>query len=135
MFLRWLDRNRRGRHVYWPEQTSMKRQSTNMLKNRNRFPRATLKIIALLALLAVLGLLFALGHGQEKANGTVLILELENSENVHQYWVFNPYIRTIEKCNAAAEQAIAEILASRAVPKDSKVTSWRCSFTPPENDK
>jgi hypothetical protein len=113
----------------------MKRQSTNMLRNRNRFPRATLKIIALLALLAVLGLLFVLGHGQEKANGTVLILELENSENVHQYWVFNPYIRTIEKCNAAAEQAIAEILASRAVPKDSKVTSWRCSFTPPENDK
>jgi hypothetical protein len=106
-----------------------------MRKNQILLPRTTLKIIALLALLAVLGLLFALGHSQEKANGTVLILELENTENVHQYWVFNPYIRTIAKCNAAAEQAIAEILASRAVPKDSKVTSWRCSFTPPKNDK
>lgn len=94
-----------------------------------------MKIIALLALLAVLGLLFALGHSQEKENGTVLILQLENSENIHQYWVFNPYIRTIAKCNAAAEQGIAEILASSAVPKGSRVTSWRCSFTPPENDK
>jgi hypothetical protein len=74
------------------------------------------------------------GCGQNKANGTVLILQLENSENIHQYWVFNPYITTIEKCNAAAKQAISEILASNAVPKDSKVTSWRCSFTPPKSD-
>ena len=86
-----------------------------------------------MALLAALGLLVMLGCSQKKENGTVLILELENSENVPQYWVFNPYIRTIEKCNAAAEQAIAEILASNAVPKDSKVKSWRCSFTPPES--
>ena len=86
-----------------------------------------------MTLLAVLGLLVMSGCSQEKENGTVLILELENSENVHQYWVFNPYIRTIEKCNAAAEQAIAEILASNAIPKDSKVKSWRCSFTPPES--
>lgn len=104
----------------------------NICKTRIRNSRASSKIIALLA---VLVLPVMLGCSQEKANGTVLILELENSENVHQYWVFNPYIRTIEKCNAAAEQAISEILASNAVPKDSKVTSWRCSFTPPENDK
>jgi len=83
-------------------------------------------------LLAVFGLVFASGCSQEKENGTVLILELDNSEHVHQYWVFNPYIKTIEKCNAAAEQAIAQVLASNAVPKDSKVTSWRCSFKPPE---
>ncbi|MGB9092679.1 MAG: hypothetical protein WCB93_01040 [Gallionella sp.] len=104
----------------------------NICKTRIRNSRATPKIIALLA---VLVLPFMLGCSQEKENGTVLILELENSENVHQYWVFNPYIKTIEKCNAAANQAIAEILASRAVPTDSKVTSWRCSYTPPENDK
>lgn len=106
-----------------------------MSNERIRFPRSILKIIGLVALLAVLGLLFELGHSQEKENGTVLILELQNSENVHQYWVFNPYIRSIEKCKAAAEQGIAQILASNAIPKDSKVTSWRCSFTPPENDK
>lgn len=101
-----------------------------MRNKLNHYSRATSKIMTLLA---VLGLLFALGCSQEKENGTVLILELENSENVHQYWVFNPYILTIEKCNAAAEQAISEILASNAVPKDSKVKSWRCSFTPPES--
>jgi len=84
-------------------------------------------------LLAVLGLLLMSGCDQNKANGTVLILQLDNTENIHQYWVFNPYIKTIEKCQAAANQAIAEILASRAVPKDSKVTSWRCSFTPPKS--
>ena len=101
-----------------------------MHKNQIHYSRATSKIMALLA---ALGLLVMLGCSQKKENGTVLILELENSENVTQYWVFNPYIRTIEKCNAAAEQAIAEILASNAVPKDSKGKSWRCSFTPPES--
>lgn len=106
-----------------------------MSKNQNPFPRTALKIVAVLVLLAVLGLLFTLGHNEAKENGTVLILELENSENVHQYWVFNPYNRTIEKCKDSAEQAIAQILASDAVPKDSRVTSWRCSFTPPGNDK
>lgn len=88
-----------------------------------------------MTLLAALVLIFASGCSQEKENGTVLILELENSENVHQYWVFNPYNRTIEECKATADQAIAEILASNAVPKDSKVTSWRCSFAPPESDR
>lgn len=103
-----------------------------MRKNPNHNYRSTSKIVALLA---VLGLLLMSGCGQQKANGTVLILELDNSENVHQYWVFNPYITTLEKCKASADQAIAQVLASDAVPKDSKVTSWRCSFTPPENDK
>jgi hypothetical protein len=88
----------------------------------------------IMTLLAALGLLLMVGCSQEEANGTVLILQLDNSENVHQYWVFNPYIKTIDKCNAAAKQAIAEILASTSVPKDSKVKSWRCSFTPPKND-
>ncbi len=105
---------------------------SNMRKNQNHDARATTKIIALLA---ALGLLAMLGCGQKDGGGTVLILELENSENVHQYWVFNPYITTIAKCNAAAEQAIAQILASNVVPKDSRVTSWRCSYTPPENSE
>ncbi len=88
-----------------------------------------------MTLAAALGLLAMSGCSQKNGDGTVLILELENSENVHQYWVFNPYNPTIEKCKETAEQAIAEILASNAVPKDSKVTSWRCSFTPPESGR
>lgn len=102
----------------------------NMCKIKNRYSMATSKIITLLA---SLGLLLMLGCSQKDGDGTVLILELENSENVHQYWVFNPYNRTIERCNETAKQAIAQILASNAVPKDSKVKSWRCSFTPPES--
>ncbi len=86
-----------------------------------------------MVLLAALGLLAMFGCSLDKGDGTVLILELENSENVHQYWVFNPYNKTIEKCKATAEEAIAQILASNAVPKDSRVKSWRCSFTPPES--
>lgn len=86
-----------------------------------------------MTLLAALGLMVMLGCSLDKGDGTVLILELENSENVHQYWVFNPYNKTIEKCKATAEEAIAQILASNAVPKDSRVKSWRCSFTPPES--
>ena len=101
-----------------------------MRKNQIHLSRATPKIIALLA---TLGLLAMLGCSEKDGDGTVLILELENSENVHQYWVFNPYNRTIEGCQETAEQAIAQILASNAVPKDSKVKSWHCSFTPPES--
>ena len=101
-----------------------------MRKNRNHYSPGTPKIMVLLA---VLGILLMSGCDQNKENGTVLILQLDNSENIHQYWVFNPYITTLEKCQATADQAIAEILASRAVPKDSKVTSWRCSFTPPKS--
>jgi len=82
---------------------------------------------------AALCLLILSGCNPNKEQGTVLILELENSENVHQYWVLNPYNTTLDKCRETANQAIAEILASNAVPKDSKVKSWRCSFTPPEN--
>lgn len=85
-------------------------------------------------LLAAFGLLAMLGCSEKNGDGTVLILELENSENVPQYWVFNPYNRTIEQCKATAEQAIAEIVASNAIPKDSKIKSWRCSFTPPERE-
>ena len=103
-----------------------------MHKNQNHYSPTTSKIMMLLA---VFGLLLISGCNQNEANGTVLILQLENSEHVHQYWVFNPYIKTIEKCQAASSQAIAQILASRAVPKDSKVTSWRCSFTPPKRDE
>lgn len=101
-----------------------------MHKDQIHHFRATPKIMALLA---ALGLLAMLGCSQKNGDGTVLILELENSENVHQYWVFNPYNRTIETCNETAQQAIAQILASNAVPKDSKVKSWRCSLTPPES--
>ncbi len=103
-----------------------------MRNSQHSHSRTTTRI---LYLLAALGLTAMLGCSQGKANGTVLILELDNSEHVNQYWVFNPYIVTIDKCKAAAKQAIAEVLASTAVPKDSKVVSWRCSFTPPENDK
>jgi hypothetical protein len=101
-----------------------------MRKNQYHTSLATTKIMMLVA---AVGLLIMLGCSQKNGDGTVLILELENSENVHQYWVFNPYNRTIERCQATAEQAIAQILASNAVPKDSKVKSWRCSFTPPES--
>lgn len=100
-----------------------------MRKNHSHYPRATTRIIALLA---ALGLLAMLGCSQKDGDGTVLILELENSENVHQYWVFNPYNKTLEGCRETAQQAIAQILASNAVPKDSRVKSWRCSYSPPE---
>ena len=101
-----------------------------MRKDQSHTFRATTKSIALLA---ALGLMLMLGCSVKDGDGTVLILELDNSKNVHQYWVFNPYNRTLESCNETAKQAIAQILASNAVPKDSKVKSWRCSFTPPEN--
>ncbi len=103
-----------------------------MQKNKSHFATTISKT---LTLLTVLGLLLMSGCNVKNGDGTVLILELDNTENIHQYWVFNPYNSTIERCKETAEEAIAQILASNDVPKDSKVTSWRCSFKPPENDK
>lgn len=90
----------------------------------------TTKIVTLLA---VLGLLFSLGCSQS-VEGIFLIVEFENSENVKQYSVFNPYVHSIEECQSSAKTAIAQILSSepRVVPIDSMVTSWRCSLLPPE---
>ena len=88
--------------------------------------------LPLVPLLAALGFLLALGCSQEKAEGYFLIVDLENSENIKQYSVFNPYTHSLEECKPAAKEAIAEILASNAVPKDSRVTGWRCSLNPPE---
>lgn len=98
----------------------------------NSYSKGSTKIITLLA---TLGLTVLLGCNQEKADGTFLIVELENSEKVNQYSVFNPYAKTIEECNSLAKEAIAQIFASvpRVVPKDSRVKSWRCSFTRPES--
>jgi hypothetical protein len=90
-----------------------------------------------ITLLAIFGLVVLTGCNPEKANGTFLIVQLENSKNIKQYSVFNPYNGSIEECNASAKEAIAQILSSdpMVVPRDSKVTGWRCSVTPPENDK
>jgi hypothetical protein len=107
-------------------------QTTNMRKTVNCYSKVTTKIITVLV---TLGLLAVIGCSQEKADGTFLIVELENSENVKQYSVFNPYVRSVEECNSNANTAISQILASvpRVVPEDSKVKSWRCSLTPPES--
>ncbi len=101
-----------------------------MRKNQSHTSGISGKIITLFA---ALGLLLMSGCDVKNGDGTVLILELDNTENIHQYWVFNPYNSTIEKCQETAQEAIAQILASNEVPKDSKVTSWRCSFKPPES--
>jgi hypothetical protein len=97
----------------------------------NRYSTITARITALLA---VIGILFSLGCNSKNADGAFLIVELENSENVKQYSVFNPYVHSIEECNASAKTAIEQILSSdpMVVPKDSVVKSWRCSLLPPE---
>jgi hypothetical protein len=101
-----------------------------MKKNISSYSNVTTKIMALMA---AMGLLFMLGCSP-KVGGAFLIVELENTENVKQYSVFNPYVHSIEECQSTAETAIAQILSSepRVVPRDSKVKSWRCSLTPPE---
>lgn len=103
-----------------------------MSKPGNRSSKTSAKIITMLA---ALGLIFLPGCDHRgKADGTFLIVELENSEKVEQYSVFNPYAKTIEECNSLAKEAIEQILASvpRVVPKDSRVKGWRCSFARPE---
>ncbi len=112
----------------------LKLKQPNMGEIINYYSELTSKTITLLV---ALGLMVLLGCSPEEANGTFLIVQLENSENVNQYSVFNPYNRSIEKCNASAKEAISQILSSEpmVVPKDSKVKSWRCSLTPPENGR
>ncbi|HUV98776.1 MAG TPA: hypothetical protein VMV88_01345 [Gallionella sp.] len=90
--------------------------------------------INIAALLAILGLLVLSGCNPGKPNGVFLIINLENSENIKQYTVFNPYDSSVAVCNSSAKEAIAQLLASvpAVIPKDSRIMSWRCSLTAPE---
>lgn len=91
--------------------------------------KATMKVLLLISTVLVLS-----GCGPRGPDGTFLILELENTDNIKQYSVFNPYVKSIEKCQASAKVAIAQVLASvpNVLPKGSKITSWRCSLMGPE---
>ncbi|HUW76996.1 MAG TPA: hypothetical protein VMV70_09970 [Gallionella sp.] len=93
--------------------------------------------ISIAALLAVLGLLFLSGCNREKPNGVFLIINLENSENIRQYTVFNPYDSSVAVCNSSAKEAIAQLLAGvpAVIPKDSRIMSWRCSLTAPDTGR
>lgn len=110
---------------------------------RVKFPADTMKYLfkdypksfpKIVMHLAALGMIVLSGCGSKEPDGVFLIVELENSRNVKQYSVFNPYVHSLEKCQSSANTAIAQIFASDppVIPRDSKVTSWRCSFTPPE---
>jgi len=72
--------------------------------------------------------------GRDEAKGVYLIIELDNPQNVNQYTVFNPNVRSVAECNSDAAAAIPQILASAPpnVPRNSRVKSWRCSLIPPE---
>ena len=102
-----------------------------MRKNQGRTPWVIPKITMLLA---VMGLLLSLGCKQRNSDGVFLILELDNTENVKQYSVFNPFVHSIDECKSTADAAIEHVLTSNpgVVPKDTKVTSWRCSLLPPD---
>jgi len=100
----------------------------------NDYSKMTINIAVLLG---VLGLLVLSGCSQEKPNGVFLIVNLENSENIKQYTVFNPYDSSVALCNSSAKQAIAQLLASvpAVIPKDSRIMSWRCSLTAPDTGR
>jgi hypothetical protein len=98
---------------------------------------ASIAVVRAITLLVALGLPLLSGCSPEKPNGIYLIINLENSENIRQYTVFNPYDHSVEVCKSTAEAAIAQLLASNpaVIPRDSKIKSWRCSPTPPENGR
>ena len=96
---------------------------------------AYIAFIRAFMMLAALGLPVLSGCSPEKPNGIYLIINLENPENIRQYTVFNPYDHSVEVCKSTAKAAIAQLLASNpaVIPRDSKIKSWRCSLTPPED--
>ena len=87
-----------------------------------------------LTLLATLGLSVLSGCDSGKPQGYYFIIELENSENIKQYSVYNPYLHSVAECESTANKAIAQIMNSDppVIPTDSKITSWRCSLLPPD---
>jgi hypothetical protein len=104
----------------------------------NKIPNyVSMTFVRAIALLAALGLPLLSGCSPEEPNGIYLIINLENSENIKQYTVFNPYDHSVEVCKSTAEAAIAQLLASNpaVIPRDSKIRNWRCSLTPPGNGR
>ncbi len=77
------------------------------------------------------------GCAKEEADGVYVELSLDNKADIGTYVVFNPNIRTIEECEASIESAIPSIMANAppAIPRDSKVTGWKCSLENPGEGK
>ena len=74
---------------------------------------------------------------KKEGDGVYVELTLDNDADVGTYVVFNPNIKTIEECEASIKDALPSIMASApaAIPKDSKVTGWKCSFDDPGEGK
>ncbi|MGD2141648.1 MAG: hypothetical protein PVH25_14735 [Burkholderiales bacterium] len=77
------------------------------------------------------------GCGKQEADGVYVEISLDNDADIGTYVVFNPNLRTIEECEASIEGALPSIMASAppAIPKDSKVTGWKCSLDNPGEGK
>ena len=87
--------------------------------------------------LPILFLVLAMtGCSERQEEGVYVELSLENKENLNSYVLFNPNIKTIEECEATIERAVPSIMANapKEVPRDSRVTGWKCSLTDPRKD-
>ncbi len=74
---------------------------------------------------------------EQRAEGVWLELSLDNDADIGTYVVFNPNLKTIAECEAAAEDALPSIVANMPaeIPRNSKVTGWKCFLTNPGEGK
>lgn len=88
-------------------------------------------------LIVVFATLLLAGCEKKEADGVYVEISLDNDADVGTYVVFNPNLKTIEECEASIKDAIPSIMASApaAIPKDSKVTGWKCSLENPGEGK
>jgi len=96
------------------------------------------KILPVITILSiVLGGLLLTSCGKKEADGVYVEISLDNDDDIGTYVVFNPNLRTVEECEKSIEGALPSIMASAppAIPKDSKVTGWKCSLTDPGEGK
>jgi hypothetical protein len=86
--------------------------------------------------LIVVGLLLA-SCAKKEGDGVYVEISLDNDADVGTYVVFNPNLKTVEECEASIKDALPSIMASAppAIPKDSKVTGWKCSLDDPGEGK
>jgi len=88
-------------------------------------------------LVVVFATLLLASCAKKEGDGVYVELTLDNDADVGTYVVFNPNLKTIEECEASVKDALPSIMASAppAIPKDSKVTGWKCSFDDPGQGK
>ena len=96
-----------------------------------------MRLVFLMFSLAAVCALAGCSEPEPEMEGVWVEIDLENSQDINSFILFNPNIRTIEECEASMVGALPSIMGNLPpqVPPDSKAKGWKCHLKDPREGK